>query len=48
VLGGSDIWAPLALSNGMLVVRDHTQMKCLVVGSAAATRSAGSVGRGTK
>lgn len=33
VLGGRDIWAPMALSNGMLVLRDHDQMKCLYVGA---------------
>lgn len=33
VLGGRDIWAPLALSNGRLIVRDQSQMKCLNVGS---------------
>jgi outer membrane protein assembly factor BamB len=32
VLGGNDIWAPLALSEGMLVLRDQSQMKCLLVG----------------
>lgn len=29
VLGGREIWGPLALSNGRLVIRDQTQMKCL-------------------
>lgn len=33
VLGGRDIWAPLALSDGRLVVRDQSQMKCLYVGA---------------
>jgi len=31
VLGGREIWGPLALSNGRLVVRDQRQMKCLDV-----------------
>ena len=29
VLGGNRIWAPLAFSNGFLVIRDQKQMKCL-------------------
>ncbi len=29
LLGGRDIWAPMALSNGKLVIRDQKQMKCL-------------------
>lgn len=29
LLGGRDIWAPMALSNGKLVLRDQKQMKCL-------------------
>ena len=36
LLGGNDIWAPMALSNGMLVLRDHEQMKCVFVGSETA------------
>jgi len=32
VLGGREIWAPLAISDGLLVVRDQSQMKCLSVG----------------
>jgi len=31
VLEGREIWGPLALSNGRLVVRDQRQMKCLDV-----------------
>lgn len=31
LLGGKDIWAPMALSNGKLVLRDQGQMKCLDV-----------------
>ena len=31
VLGGKEIWGPMALSNGRLVVRDQRQMKCLDV-----------------
>ena len=33
VLGGRDIWAPLALSDGRLVLRDQKQMKCVYVGA---------------
>lgn len=32
ILGGSEIWAPMALSNGRLLIRDQSQMKCLAVG----------------
>jgi len=33
LLGGREIWAPMALSNGLLVIRDQSQMKCLNVGA---------------
>lgn len=33
VLGGKQIWAPMALSDGLLVLRDQSQMKCLNVGA---------------
>ena len=36
VLGGPDVWAPLALSDGRLVLRDHKQMKCVYVGAGEA------------
>jgi outer membrane protein assembly factor BamB len=26
---GKEVWAPMALSNGLLVIRDQTQMKCV-------------------
>ncbi len=29
VLGGKEIWAPLALADGKLVIRDQSQIKCL-------------------
>jgi outer membrane protein assembly factor BamB len=29
VLGGHDVWGPLALSDGKLVIRDLTKMVCL-------------------
>jgi hypothetical protein len=29
VLEGPEVWAPLALSQGRLLVRDHKQLKCL-------------------
>ncbi|MCP4957829.1 MAG: PQQ-binding-like beta-propeller repeat protein, partial [Actinomycetia bacterium] len=32
VLGGHDVWAPLALSDGKLVIRDLERMVCLQVG----------------
>ena len=31
VLGGHDVWAPLALSDGKLVIRDLERMVCLQV-----------------
>jgi hypothetical protein len=31
MLEGESIWAPMALSNGLLVIRDQKQMKCLDV-----------------
>jgi len=36
VLSGEEVWGPLALSNGRLVVRDSHQMVCLQVGPIAA------------
>ena len=30
--GSSQNWAPLALSNGKLLIRDQKQMRCLKVG----------------
>jgi outer membrane protein assembly factor BamB len=32
VLSGSDVWAPMALSNGRLVLRDMARMVCIEVG----------------
>ena len=34
ILGGEDVWGPLALANGKLVIRDMNQMVCLQVGPA--------------
>jgi len=34
VLQGGDVWGPMALSNGKLVIRDMGQMVCLQVGKA--------------
>ena len=34
VLHGEDVWGPMALSNGKLIVRDMSQMVCLQVGQA--------------
>ena len=31
VLSGKQIWAPMALADGRLIIRDQTQMKCLDV-----------------
>lgn len=31
ILAGKEIWAPMALSDGKLVLRDQTQLKCLQV-----------------
>ena len=31
LLSGREIWAPMALSNGLLVIRDQSQMKCVDV-----------------
>jgi len=31
LLGGKEIWAPMAISDGMLVLRDQSQMKCIRV-----------------
>jgi outer membrane protein assembly factor BamB len=33
ILGGEEVWGPMALSNGKLVIRDNSQMVCLQVGS---------------
>ncbi|HID23264.1 MAG TPA: polyvinylalcohol dehydrogenase [Planctomycetaceae bacterium] len=35
VLSGHDVWAPMALSDGKLVLRDVTKMVCLEVGPAS-------------
>ncbi len=34
ILGGEDVWGPMALSNGKLIIRDMNQMVCLQVGQA--------------
>jgi outer membrane protein assembly factor BamB len=34
ILGGHDVWGPIALSNGRLVIRDMEKMVCLQVGQA--------------
>jgi outer membrane protein assembly factor BamB len=36
ILEGEDVWGPLALSNGKLIIRDMNQMVCLQVGTATA------------
>jgi outer membrane protein assembly factor BamB len=35
ILSGEDVWGPMALSNGRLVIRDMNQMVCLQVGPSA-------------
>ena len=35
LLDGGDLFAPLALSNGMLILRDTQKMKCIYVGDGA-------------
>ena len=32
ILAGEDVWGPMALSNGKLIIRDMNQMVCLQVG----------------
>ena len=32
ILEGGDVWGPMALSNGKLVIRDMNRMFCLQVG----------------
>jgi outer membrane protein assembly factor BamB len=34
ILSGEDVWGPMALSDGKLVIRDMSQMVCLQVGRA--------------
>jgi outer membrane protein assembly factor BamB len=36
LLEGEDVWGPLALSNGKLLIRDMNKMVCLQVGKAGA------------
>jgi len=36
ILSGEDVWGPMALSNGRLVIRDMTQMVCIQVGPTGA------------
>jgi outer membrane protein assembly factor BamB len=38
ILTGGDVWGPLALSDGKLIIRDMSQMVCLRVGRQAATK----------
>lgn len=40
VLSGNDVWAPMALSNGKLVLRDMTKMVCIEVGGTVAAPGA--------
>jgi outer membrane protein assembly factor BamB len=41
LLGGGDLFAPLAVSDGMLLLRDQKQMKCVYVGAGDAPASGG-------
>jgi outer membrane protein assembly factor BamB len=38
VLSGEDVWGPMALSNGKLIIRDMSQMVCLQVGQAGGAK----------
>ncbi len=38
ILGGEDVWGPMALSNGKLIIRDMNQMVCLQVGQNAGAK----------
>lgn len=38
VLSGEEVWGPMALSNGKLVIRDMSQMVCLQVGPSAGAK----------
>jgi outer membrane protein assembly factor BamB len=38
VLSGEEVWGPMALSNGKLVIRDMNQMVCLQVGPSAGVK----------
>jgi len=38
ILTGGDVWGPLALSDGKLIIRDMSQMVCLRVGRQAAAK----------
>lgn len=40
VLSGHDVWGPMALSNGKLVLRDMTKMICIEVGPSATASAA--------
>ncbi len=39
VLSGHDVWAPMALSDGKLVLRDMGKMVCIEVGRPAASKT---------
>jgi len=36
ILEGEDVWGPMALSDGKLIIRDMNKMVCLQVGPSAA------------
>jgi|WetSurSiteA1Bulk_404760.scaffolds.fasta_scaffold08598_2 outer membrane protein assembly factor BamB len=38
ILHGEDVWGPMALSEGKLIIRDMSQMVCLQVGKAGAAK----------
>jgi outer membrane protein assembly factor BamB len=38
ILGGQEIWGPMALSNGKLVIRDNNKMVCLEVGPSVSAK----------
>jgi len=38
ILSGEEVWGPMALSNGRLIIRDMSQMVCLQVGPATGAK----------
>jgi outer membrane protein assembly factor BamB len=38
ILSGEDVWGPMALSNGKLLIRDMTQMVCIQVGQSGGAK----------
>ena len=38
ILKDEDVWGPMALSNGKLIIRDNKEMVCLQVGQAGGAK----------